>query len=74
MPDKPVTITNLIAALGILEKYDRGSYPTHCEHDELFIVNVTYDQVTPEDRAELEALGFHKNSHGNWSSYCYGSA
>jgi hypothetical protein len=65
----------LIEALNIFLKYAPDEkYPTHCEHDELFIVCVEYDNVSPEDRAKLEELGFVKNEHGQFSSFRFGSA
>ena len=53
---------NLIAALQILAKYTNDKYPTHCEHDVMYVPNVNWDEVTPGDMAELERLGFFKDT------------
>lgn len=66
---------NLIKALQILLKYGNPEYPTHCEHDYLF-VNIPYSIVSEEDTIELEKLGFRKDSEfGNdgFGSHRYGS-
>ena len=49
----------LIAALQIFAKYATQKYPTHCEHDVLYICGgVKPENVTVEDGAELERMGF----------------
>ena len=65
----------LIKALQIFLKYQNLQWPTHCEHDVLCIVGITFGEVSPEDRQQLELLGFLW-SHANdcWVSYRYGSA
>ena len=66
---------NLIEALNIFLKYANEDYPTHCEHDVLWIVGVTEDQVTEEDKVRLIELGFFYSYNDNsWQSYKYGSA
>lgn len=66
---------NLIKALQIFLKYKNETYPTHCEHDVLIIVGITEDEVSDEDKIELEKLGFNWNTEYDlWSSYRYGSA
>jgi hypothetical protein len=68
----------LIEALQIFLKYQNLKWPTHCEHDILCIVGVTYNEVSEEDRARLEELHFHFSEEGcgepGWVSYRFGSA
>ncbi len=64
---------DLIKALQILARYDNPSRPTHCEHDELFIM-VDPDIVNPGDKAKLDALGFFATGDGCFKSYRFGSA
>ncbi len=66
---------DLIKALQIFLKYKNEEYPTHCEHDTLMVVGITEDEVSDEDKIELEKLGFHwNNADEGWVSYRYGSA
>lgn len=66
---------NLIKALQIFLKYKNGPYPTHCEHDVLYVVGIPYEDVSIEDREELELLGFtYDEDYELWLSYRYGSA
>lgn len=66
---------NLIKALTILLKYGNPAYPTHCEHDVLYICGIEYSAVSEEDKKDLEELGFIENEeHGGFMSYRYGSA
>ena len=45
------------------------------EHDELMVVGISQDQVSPEDRARLDELGFLWNEDEEyWFSFRYGSA
>ena len=67
---------DLIKALGILRKYlsnpnDRN--PLNTSHDTLWIMDVDPDEVSPEDRAELERLGFFV-SEDAFCSFRFGSA
>lgn len=48
---------DLIKALQIFLKYSNDKYPTHCEHDYLF-VNINPNIVSKEDKDELNKLGF----------------
>ena len=64
----------LIKALQILSKYVEGyseKYPTHCEHDELYVI-VNPEKVSDEDIAELDRLGFFPQDDC-FVSYRYGS-
>lgn len=69
---------DLIEALTIFLKYKDVDYPTHCEHDVLYIIDITEEEVSEEDKKRLDELGFHfsKYSDGgpSWISFKYGSA
>lgn len=67
---------NLIAALEIFVKYQDRPWPTMCGHDVLYITGITKDEVSPEDQARLQELGFlwFESDGGVWGSYRYGSA
>jgi len=65
----------LIEALSIFAKYADKYAPTHCEHDVLIVVGVAKDQVTKEEAARLDALGFFwSDEYDAWSSFRFGSA
>ena len=64
---------DLIEALTILLRYGNPEYPTHCEHDELFICDIDAAHVSAADKARLEELGFHEHD-GGFRSYRFGSA
>jgi hypothetical protein len=66
----------LIEALQIFLKYKNENYPTHCEHDTLYIMGVEKDDVSPEDVNRLEELGFFwsEEDDGVFMSFKYGSA
>jgi len=56
---------DLIKALQIFRKYGNPEYPTHCEHDVLTICGINPDDVSEEDKKDLEGLGFTVGSpHG----------
>ena len=66
---------NLIEALTIFAKYKDEAYPTHCEHDVLWVVGITEKEVSKEDRKRLDDLGFFfSKSDDSWQSFHYGSA
>lgn len=66
---------DLIEALNIFLKYKQAQFPTHCEHDILYIMQVTREEVSAQDVERLDELGFHWNkSLGLWASYRFGSA
>lgn len=66
---------DLIKALTIFLKYKNRYSPTHCEHDMLHVVDITYDEVSDEDKKELERLGFDWcNEYDCWYSFRFGSA
>jgi hypothetical protein len=62
----------LIKALQIFLKYGNPDYPTHCEHDELF-VDIDPELVSEEDKKTLDELGFFPNDYNGFSSYKFGS-
>ena len=65
----------LIEALQIFLKYGDPDYPTHCEHDQLFICGIEASKVSKEDKKKLNDLGFivDKENDGFYS-FRYGSA
>ncbi len=68
----------LIEALNIFNKYSTTRYPTHCMYDTLLVL-VDYEQVSDEDIARLDQLGFHPDYDGEYGGNCfysfrYGSA
>ena len=65
---------DLIKALTILRKYGNPSWPTHCEHDVMY-VNIRYSEVSDEDRGILNGLGFDEDDDNDgFMSYKFGSA
>lgn len=58
---------DLIKALQIFLKYDNPKWPTHCEHDVMY-VNVCPKNMEPEDIKELGELGFFAVDGNGW---CY---
>lgn len=62
----------LIQALQIFLKYGNPDYPTHCEHDELFVC-INPELVSAEDLVSLDLLGFRPNDVDGFSSFKYGS-
>ena len=66
---------NLIKALTIFRKYKNNDYPTMCDHDILMIADITEEEVSEDDKAELDKLGFSWNKgYSCWSSYIFGAA
>lgn len=67
----------LIEALNIFLKYGDSDFPTHCEHDVLYIVGIEPSVVSEEDIKKLDELGFHiseEHEYMGFYSYRYGSA
>lgn len=65
---------DLIEALQIFLKYDNPSYPTHCEHDEMYICG-DYEEMSQEDRDKVESLGFFWSEEDDcYQSFKFGSA
>jgi hypothetical protein len=70
-----MVMSKLIEALQIFLKYKDLLRPTHCEHDVLFVMGVTKEEVSADDAAALDALGFFWNDDDEcWMSFQYGSA
>ena len=69
-------LSNLIKALEILLKYGDPSYPTHCEHDIMYICGINPVDVSKDDTATLEELGFFIDTENDecFASFRYGSA
>ena len=66
---------DLIKALQLLRKYGNPEYPTWCEHDCLHVCDIDSDEVSEEDKAELETLGFFVDEDdGGFKSFKFGSA
>jgi hypothetical protein len=66
---------DLIEALKIFFKYTQTKYPTHCCHDELWIMDVSDEQVSAEDKERLDKLGFFWDQGDEcFKSFRYGSA
>ena len=67
----------LIEALTILYKYcgDDNKYPTHCEHDVLYVFGVEPEEVSEEDLKRLEECGFipNEDTGEGFLSFRYGS-
>lgn len=64
---------DLIKALQILRKYGNPQWPTHCEHDVMY-VDIRYSEVSDEDREELQSLGFFEDEDNDgFMSYKFGS-
>ena len=65
----------LIKALNIFLLYGNPEYPTHCEHDTLYIVGIDPNEVSEEHKKELDELGFFINEEQDgFCSFHYGSA
>ena len=66
---------DLIEALTILAKYmdPEERWPTHCEHDVLYVCHVEPEDVSEEDMKRLDELGFFPNDELGFQSYRFGS-
>jgi len=63
----------LIEALKIFLKHEDMKYPTHCEHDILY-VHYNPEDFSQEDIDQLEVLGFTADyEEGCFTSTLYGS-
>jgi len=68
-------MSKLIEALQIFLKYGDPSYPTHCEHDEMWICGISPEDVSDEDKAKLDELGFFvSEGDDTFKSFRFGSA
>ena len=60
-------MNDLIKALAILAKYNglgEEYAPTHCEHGELIVNGVEWNELSDEDKKTLVELGFHEEEYG----------
>ncbi len=76
MGDKPIGFDALIEAFTIFKKYENPSWPTHCEHDVLYVL-VNHKRVSVEDKERLKVLGFDTTEETGEScflSFHFGSA
>jgi len=65
---------DLIEAFNIFRKYGNPEFPTHCEHDVMYVA-IEYNKVSDEDICKLEDLGFDQNEADmGFKSYRFGSA
>lgn len=66
---------DLIKALQILLKYNPNNpFPTHCEHDILYVCGVDPSEVSQVDIDILDNLGFFIDEENDcFASYRYGS-
>ena len=66
---------DLIEALQIFYRYSTDKYPTHCEHDVLYVTAVEPDVVSKEDKESLDRLGFFPSDEYNcFMSFRFGSS
>ncbi len=66
-------MNDLIRALIIFDNYTSADYPTHCEHDILYVM-VDPTEVSSSHLALLETLGFLPDEENNhFYSYRFGS-
>ena len=66
---------DLIKALQIFYTYSTDKYPTHCEHDVLYVTAVEPDVVSNEDTKRLHELGFIPSDEYNcFMSFRFGSS
>lgn len=66
---------DLIEALTIFAKYTEDAYPTHCEHDVLYVL-INPTKVHADDLARLEQLSFTPDTETGdcFKSFRFGSA
>lgn len=70
-----MSLSKLVEALQICLKYGDPPYPTHCEHDVLYVCGLRHDDFSKEDLAKMEELGFTPGGVGEgFESFRYGSA
>jgi hypothetical protein len=66
---------DLIEALTIFMKYKNVAWPTNCSRDVLAIMEIDRKDVSDEDHARLDELGFIWDaSEDVYISYRYGTA
>jgi hypothetical protein len=70
-------MSDLIKALQIMLKYGNPNWPTHCEHDVMYICGIDPNDVSEEDIEQLDELGFHVDDEfgeDQFKSYKFGNA
>jgi hypothetical protein len=73
--EEVVGLDALIEALTIFRKYGNPIFPTHCEHDILYICGINEEDVSGDDKTRLDELGFFVDEEeGGFASYRFGSA
>lgn len=71
MEDKAVKgFDALIEAFSILRKYGNREYPTHCEHDIMYVFPKSFD-ISEEDISRLGELGFHYDDNHEIGGECF---
>jgi len=64
---------DLIEAFNIFRKYGNPEFPTHCEHDVMYVA-IEYDKVSNDDKKKLDELGFFEDEDNDkFMSYKFGS-
>jgi hypothetical protein len=63
---------NLIEALQIFLKYKDAEFPVYGNCGLLYVVGITEDEVSAEDKSRLGELGFFWDE-GGWQSSRFGS-
>lgn len=72
-----MSMSSLVEAFHIFLKYGDPQWPTHCAHDELHIMEIKPADVSDEDKARLDELGFivtEQWGEEHFMSFKYGSA
>ena len=65
---------DLIEALQIFLKYSNEKYPTHCEHDILYVCGIDPSEVSDEHTKRLARLGFFVDDECDcFASFRFGS-
>lgn len=66
---------SLIKALNIFLSKRNVEYPTHCEHDVMYVCEYNAEEFTEEEIKELDELGFFWCENEDcFMSFRYGSA
>jgi len=65
----------LIEALQIFLKYKNKTFPTHCVHEILLVVEITEEEISEDDKQKLDELKFFwSTEYDCWASFRYGSS
>ncbi len=68
-------MSDLIEALQIFLKYGNPKWPTSCEHDVMYIMEIEPSKVSTEDTTRLAELGFNVDEDlPAFYSFRFGSA